>query len=138
MSCSLICQPAEMDFRCHPRGRCPQLYFSKSDGKCDVRTWPLQPADCSVESRQLTEVCQLGLAVTPPKAIRVGRNAQAVYSKISGTVHSRFGRQQRGQKLWSAREAQSLASGAALANVEALASVESAGQQTSQPLSMRT
>ena len=35
--------------------------------------------------------------------------AAAVYSRLSGTVHSRIGRLHRGQKLWSASEAQVLA-----------------------------
>jgi hypothetical protein len=41
-------------------------------------------------------------------------------------------------KFWPASEAQALAIGAALANVEALDSVESSGQQTTQPSSMQT
>jgi len=45
---------------------------------------------------------------------------------------------QANQKSWPASEAQAFASSAALANVEALASVESSGLQTSQPPSMWT
>jgi hypothetical protein len=41
-------------------------------------------------------------------------------------------------KFWPASEAPALAIGAAVANVEALASVKSSGQQTTQPSSMRT